>query len=267
MSEQVQARQGMPQVRRIGVGDILDALAAGLADVRAAPAYGLFFGGLYAGAGLAIVLLAYAYGMAYLAYPLGIGFALIGPFAATGLYEVSRRRAAGRALDWAGVLGVIWAQRNRQLGFMAFVTLFVLWIWMYQVRLWLAIFLGFRTPSTLAGFLEVVFTTPEGLAFLAVGHVVGALLALVLFSITVVSFPLLLERELDVVTAMITSVRSVVTSPGPMIGWAACVTALLILAMAPAFLGLVVVLPVLGHTTWHLYKKLVVPPEGVQERV
>ena len=255
------ARRIDPVVRTIGAADIVDALAAGLRDFRAAPLYGLFFGGLYAVGGILIVLSAYALNMSYLAYPLGIGFALIGPFIATGLYEVSRRLESGEPLSWGGVLGVIFAQRNRQLSWMAFVTLFVLWVWMYQVRLLVALILGYKTPATLDGFLDIIFTTPEGLTFLAVGHVVGALLALVLFSLTVVSFPLLLDRNIDFVTAMITSVRSVVTNPRPMISWAAVVVILLIIAMAPSFLGLFVVLPVLGHTTWHLYRKLVAPEE------
>jgi uncharacterized membrane protein len=130
---------------------------------------------------------------------------------------------------------------------------------MYQVRLLLALFLGFRSFTSLNEFLSVVLTTPDGLVFLLVGNVIGALLALILFSLTVVSFPLLLDREVDFITAMITSVRAVATSPIPMIGWAATVVVLLLLAALPLFLGLIVILPVLGHTTWHLYRKIVAP--------
>ena len=105
----------------------------------------------------------------------------------------------------------------------------------------------------------MVLTTNEGLLFLAIGNCVGAALALVLFSLTVVSFPLLLERDVDFVTAMITSVRAVVTSPGPMIGWAAAIVLLLAISALPYFLGLVVTLPMLGHATWHLYRRMVAP--------
>ncbi|NIA70673.1 DUF2189 domain-containing protein [Pelagibius litoralis] len=248
-----------PQVLTIGAGDIVDALGQGLRDFRAAPRFGLFFGGVYALGGMLIVLTASALGMSYISYPLAVGFALIGPFVAVGLYEVSRRREAGEALDWPGVLGVVFAQRKRELGWMAFVSLFVLVVWMYQVRILIALFIGLRAPTTMDAFVSVVLGTPEGLMFLAIGHVIGAAMALVLFSLTVVSFPLLLERELDFVTAMITSVRAVVTNPVPMIGWAFVIMILLMIAIGPFFIGLFVALPILGHTTWHLYRKLVAP--------
>ncbi len=121
--------------------------------------------------------------------------------------------------------------------------------------------MGLRSFASFNEFITEVISTPEGLLFLAVGHAVGAILSLILFSLTVISFPLLLEDDRDFITAMITSVRAVVTSPVPMIGWALVVTVTLIISMAPAFAGLVITLPVLGHTTWHLYKKCVAPPE------
>ena len=252
-------RRPDPVVRPIGIGDITEALAQGLRDFQAAPAYGLFFGAVYAAGGLLIVACASVLGMSYLAYPMAAGFALIGPFVAVGLYEVSRRRERGEPLRFGEVLGVIVAQGRRELGWMAFVTLFVFVIWMYQVRLLLALFLGFRSFASLQEFITMVTTTPDGVMFLLVGNVIGALLALILFSLTVVSFPLLLERDVDFITAMITSVRAVTTSPLPMIGWAAVIVALLIIAALPFFLGLLVVLPVLGHTTWHLYRRIVAP--------
>jgi uncharacterized membrane protein len=252
-------RRADPQIRTVAVRDIAEAVAAGLRDFQAAPFYGLAFGALYALGGLAVVVLTVAAGVGYLAYPMAAGFALLGPFVAVGLYEVSRRREAGAPLSWRAVLGTIVAQRHRELGWMAFVTLFVFVVWMYQVRLLIALFLGLRSFSSLQEFLLVVTTTPEGWLFLVIGHLVGAALSLVLFSLTVVSFPLLLDRDVDFVTAMITSVRAVVTSPLPMIGWAATIVLLLIVASLPGFLGLVIVLPVLGHATWHLYRRIVVP--------
>ena len=114
-------------------------------------------------------------------------------------------------------------------------------------------------PAGARGVLNVVLTTNEGVLFLAIGNLDGAVLSLILFSLTVVSFPLLLEREVDFITAMITSVRATVTSPAPMIGWAAVIVILLVVSAMPLFLGLVVTLPVLGHTTWHLYRRIVVP--------
>jgi len=133
-------------------------------------------------------------------------------------------------------------------------------MWMYQVRMLMALFLGLHASfTTLQQFINVVLSTNEGLAFLLVGNVEGAVLSLILFSLTVVSFPLLLDRDVDFVTAMITSVRAVVMNPLPMIGWAAVIVVLLIVSALPFFTGLLVTLPVLGHTTWHLYRRIVEP--------
>jgi uncharacterized membrane protein len=247
-----------PVVRSIKGADVAEALAAGLRDFQAAPLFGLFFGGLYAAGGLLIVAAIWSWGMIYLAYPLAAGFALIGPFVAVGLYEVSRLREAGEPITWAKVLGCVFAQSKRELGWMSLVCVFIFMMWMYQVRLLLALFFGFE-PVTADTFLQTLFRTPEGWLFLAIGHADGAVLSLVLFSLTVVSFPLLLERDVDFITAMITSVRAVTKNPVPMLVWALVVVVLLIAACLPAFLGLFLVLPVLGHATWHLYRRLVAP--------
>lgn len=254
-----------PVVRSITPAEILDALAAGLRDFRAAPQFGLFFGAIYAFGGLFVVWGAFIAGLGYLAYPAAAGFALLGPFVAVGLYEVSRRREAGLPLAWGPILSSMFAQSAREFGWMAFVTLFIFVIWMYQIRMLLAIFLGFKPFASLQEFVTVVTGTPEGLMFLAAGHIDGAVLSLVVFSLTVVSFPLLLERDVDFVTAMITSVRAVTKSPGPMLAWGVIVVALLVLAIVPAFAGLPIVLPVLGHTTWHLYRRLVAPEAPIAE--
>lgn len=247
-----------PVVRTIAARDIAEALAEGLRDFQARPAYGLLFGAVYAFGGIFIVASFTALGMGYLAYPLAAGFALIGPFVAVGLYEISRRRESGAPVS----ISEVWrAMRSRpEIGWMAFVTLFIFLVWMYQVRLLMALFLGINASfATMRDFFTHVLTTSEGLVFLMVGNAVGAVLSLILFSLTVVSFPLLLERDVDFVTAMITSVRAVVASPGPMIGWAAIIVMLMIVSALPAFLGLLVTLPILGHTTWHLYRRIVAP--------
>jgi uncharacterized membrane protein len=247
-----------PVVLRISAADVIDALGKGLRDFQALPLYGLAIGGLFAAGGILIVSCISALGMSYLAYPLAAGFALIGPFAAVALYEVSRQREAGKAPS----LDAIWSaiRKRGEIGWMAFVTLFIFIMWMYQVRFLMALFLGLHASfSTIREFINVVFSTNEGLAFLIAGNVEGAVLSLILFSLTVVSFPLLLDREVDFVTAMITSVRAVVMNPAPMIGWAAVIVVLMIVSALPFFLGLLVTLPVLGHTTWHLYRRVVAP--------
>ena len=247
-----------PVVRRITTADIAEALTQGLRDFQAKPLYGLAFGAVYVLGGITILMCLTAFGMVYLAYPLAAGFALIGPFVAIGLYEVSRRREMKEPISF----GAIWSAitSRAEIGWMAFVTLFFFVIWMYQVRLLIALLLGLNASfSSMREFLTVVLTTNEGLLFLAIGNLDGAALSLILFSLTVVSFPLLLEREVDFVTAMVTSVRAVVASPGPMIGWAAIIVVLLIVSALPYFLGLLVTVPVLGHTTWHLYRRIVAP--------
>ena len=247
-----------PVVRRIGPSDIAEALVRGMRDFQTAPLYGLAIGGFYAVGGIVILLCLTAFGMIYLAYPLAAGFALIGPFVAIGLYEVSRRLEAKQPLSVRAIWSTVTSRS--EIGWMAFVTLFIFVIWMYQVRLLIALLIGLNASfSSLREFLTVVLTTNEGLVFLLAGNLVGAALSLILFSLTVVSFPLLLDRDVDFVTAMVTSVRSVVTSPLPMIGWAAVIVMLLIVSALPYFLGLLVTLPVLGHASWHLYRRIVEP--------
>jgi uncharacterized membrane protein len=252
-----------PSVAEITVGDVNQAWMEGIRDFRAAPAYGLAFGAAYAIGGLLILLSATALDLTYLVYPLAGGFALLGPFAAVGLYEVSRRQERGLPLSWRAVMRVILEQRNRQIVWMGFVTLFFFVFWLYVVQLMIALFLGSQSFASLHEFLTAATTTPEGILFLLLGNGIGAILSIVLFAVTFVSFPLLLDRDMDFVTAMLTSIRAAVTNPLPAIGWAITVVLLLILASLPFFLGLVVVLPVLGHTTWHLYRKLV-PYRGGQ---
>jgi Predicted integral membrane protein len=260
-SGQAAARPGstMPRFRKATFEDVRASLAEGWADFRAEPLFGLFFGGIYAAGGLAMLYVLVRIGAPWMIIPLAIGFPLIAPFVAVGLYEISRRRAAGEPVSRAGVLAHVFRQRERQLGWMAFVVLFIFWVWIYQVRLLLALFLGFKSFSSLDAFLTIVTTTPEGFGFLAVGTLVGTVLAAILFSTTVMALPLLMEREVDFVTAMIASVAAVVAAPGPMLAFGAIVGAATLAALVPGFLGLLLVLPVFGHATWRLYARTVEP--------
>ncbi|WP_419910104.1 DUF2189 domain-containing protein [Hoeflea sp.] len=244
----------MPEVKAVSFATLRGALKAGIDDFLKAPLFGLFFGGIYAVGGWLIIASLIYLNMPWMIIPLAIGFPLIGPFIAVGLYEVSRRIAAGKPLVWSEVLLVMFHQRERQLSWMAFVVLFVFWLWIYQVRLLLALFLGFKSVSTFPKFIEVVTSTQEGLLFLGVGTISGAILSFVMFSATVISMPLLLDRELDFVSAMICSFKTVFKSPVPMLSWGVMVVVLAFVGMAPAFVGLIVILPILGHATWHLYE-------------
>ncbi|WP_108659958.1 DUF2189 domain-containing protein [Acuticoccus kandeliae] len=244
-------------INTVTFADLRAALGAGVRDFLRAPLMGLFFGGIYALAGLFIVYALTALHAPYWVIPAAIGFPLIGPFVAVGLYEISRTLEAGTPLTWRHVLLVMFESRKRELAWMAFVVLFIFWFWMYQVRLWLAIFLRMQSFSSVEAFVVVVTTTPEGLAFLTVGTLVGAALATVLFSVTVIAIPLMLDHDPDFITAMIASVRTVLQNKVVMLAWGAFVAITLIAAMLPLFLGLLVALPVLGHATWHLYRRAV----------
>ncbi|MEL6278446.1 MAG: DUF2189 domain-containing protein [Pseudomonadota bacterium] len=247
-----------PGVRSVGWSDISGALRQGVGDFLAAPLFGLFFGGVFAVGGWALLACVAVWDTPWAILPLAIAFPLLGPFAAVGLYEVSRRLTTGEPLNWSEVLTVVLRQKDRQLAWMGFVTLFIFWMWAYQVRLLLALFLGFASFSSFDGFMTAVLTTENGLTFLAVGTVIGAILSLGLFSVTVISMPLLVDRDYDIITAIVTSVTAVRRSPIVMLAWGACVTLAMLAAMAPAFLGLFVVLPILGHATWRLYERAIV---------
>ncbi len=245
-----------PTIQQIGTDDVYDALKLGWQDFRAEPKFGLFFGGVYAVAGLFIFLQLFVLGQSLWIFPLAFAFPLIGPFAAIGLYEVSRRREQGLPQNWSEILEVVRNQRHGQLPSMAFVVLFVFMAWIWLAHLIFALFMG-RFGTAIYSDIGSVLTSVNGISMLIFGTLIGGAIALVLFSITAVSLPLLLEREVDFVTAMITSVSVVRENTVPMLHWAWIVVAVLVVGMIPLFLGLVVALPVLGHGTWHLYRKTI----------
>ncbi|WP_425080100.1 DUF2189 domain-containing protein [Ruegeria denitrificans] len=254
-------QQAMPNVNRVTVDDITASLKAGFSDFLARPVMSGFFGLFFAVFGILLVWALIWLGQIWMIIPAIVGFPLIAPFVAAGLYEMSRRLQKGESFGWSEILTVMANQRKREMGWMAFVTLFIFWVWIYQVRLWLAIILQNASFSDFDGFLNAVFFTPQGWIFLAVGTCVGAFLSAVLFSVTVVAMPLLLDRETNFISAMLTSLRVVSESPVVMLGWAAIISVTMLLSLVPAFLGLVFTLPILGHTTWHLYQRAVAPVE------
>ncbi|MEL6736054.1 MAG: DUF2189 domain-containing protein [Pseudomonadota bacterium] len=245
------------QVRAVTTQDVKDALRAGVSDFFRRPVLSAFFGVVYALFGIVFILGLLVFDKVWMTVPAGVGFPLIAPFLAVGLYEMSRRYKAGEGFTWSQIFTVIFKQQRREFGWMAFVTLFVFWVWMYQIRLLLALFLQWQSFSTLDGLVTIITTTTNGMLFLAVGTIVGALLATALFSLTVISMPLLLDKNVDFVSAMIISIKTVQASPVVLLGWGATIAVLVFLALLPAFLGVIVVLPILGHTTWHLYKRAI----------
>ena len=247
-----------PIVRTVGLGDILEAVADGLRDFRAAPLYGLFIGGVYTFGGWILILLLVQFGLPFLVYPLAAGFAFVAPFIATAFYAVSRSRERNEPLSWGKLLGSVRGAAGRDLGWMALVTGFSLFIWMDIAALLFFGFLGLKSQSA-TELLREIFTTPMGLLFLVIGNSVGATLAMAVFSISVTSFPMLYDRDIDFVTAMITSVKVVLNNPVPMMVWCATIAALIGVSLLSGLVGLLVVLPVLGHASWHLYRRAIEP--------
>ncbi len=240
--------------RTLSKDDLKAVLRQGWEDFRAAPAFGLFFALIYVLGGLGLWFGLGAAGQPVWFIPIAAGFPLFAPFAAVGLYEVSRRREAGEPLSWGPVLSALKGRGDGQLALMAVLVLIVFGFWIILAR---GIFALFMARSGI-GFESIgLLWSAGGVSMLVLGSLVGAAIALFLFSITVISLPMLLDREVDFVTAMITSVEAVRVNPKVMLLWAGLIAALLFAAMLPAFLGLIIVLPVLGHATWHLYRRAI----------
>jgi uncharacterized membrane protein len=249
----------LPGIRRIKATDLKDVLARGLSDFEAYRSDVVFLCLMYPIIGIALVWLTFGYDMLPLVFPLAFGFALVGPVAAVGLYEMSRRREQGLPASWADAFGAI-----RSPGFgailvlgLVLLTIFLLWLfaanWIYQITL------GPEPPVSIGAFIRDVFTTSGGWSMITVGLGVGVLFAFLVLAISVVSFPLLLDRDVGLDVAVWTSIRAVAANPGPMLLWGLIVAGSLLIGSIPAFLGLIFVLPVLGHATWHLYRKVVEP--------
>lgn len=245
----------MPLAVPIGFGDLRAALRNGWADLRAAPAYGLGFGLFYALAGWALIaaLLRQDYGA--LVVPALAGFLLFGPFAALGLYEVSRRREAGLALSPGPVLLAFRRHGGTQIALFGLYLVFVTLLWLKAAAFLYAIEFGLE-PLSFGDLLVTVLTTWEGWRFALLGHAVGAVFAGLVFATSLCALPLLLARDLDVVTATIASLRAVWLNPRPMLAWGLLVAGLMLAAAATGLLGLVVVLPLVGHATWHLHRRI-----------
>ena len=240
--------------RDLSLTDLREALAAGWRDFAAAPLFGLFFAGIYVGGGLFLAYALLAWGEATWLIPAAAGFPLIAPFIAVGLYEVSRRREAGLPLQWGAVLGALRGRGDEQIVSMGVIVFVAFGFWLMVAH---GIFAIFLAESGIGSESLEIFRTGAGLAMLAVGSVVGGLMALAFYAITVMSLPMLVDREVDFLTAIIVSLATVRSNTGVMMAWAMLIGATLFVAMLPLFLGLLVALPVFGHATWHLYRRVV----------
>jgi uncharacterized membrane protein len=245
-----------PRVRRIGISDLRDALAKGLDDFRAMPTHSLFLIVIYPIVGLILLRFTFGYAMLPVIFPLVAGFALIGPLAALGLYELSRRRELGLGPSW-DALKAFHLSRVGAIALLGAVlmVIFIAWLIAAMMIYW-DIFRDWA-PLSFKDFIHNIFETPSGQKLILVGCGVGFVFALVAFAISVVSFPLLVDRNISVGSAVLTSVKAVARNPLTMALWGLIVAAALVLGSLPILVGLAVVLPVLGHATWHLYRKVV----------
>jgi uncharacterized membrane protein len=245
-----------PMVHRIGIADLRDVLRKGFEDFGAYRTDVIFLCLAYPVAGLVLSRLVMGNGLFPLLFPLVSGFAIIAPFFAVGLYEMSRRREKGIDGGWADAFGVASSPALGSIVAMGLLLAALLALWLFAAHFIYLLTLGPNAPASLEAFAHDVLTTPAGWTMTAVGIGVGFLFALVAATISVVSFPLLLDRDVGVITAITTSVRVVRTNPGPMAMWGLIIAGSLVLGAVPLLLGLAIVLPVLGHATWHLYRKV-----------
>lgn len=249
-------------VRSINVGDLGQALNRGLTDFASYRTDVVMMCLIYPVVGLVLYHLVTGYEMLPLLFPLASGFALIGPIAGMGLYEMSRRREEGHTVDWGTAFGVL---RAPSFGAILTLTLlltaiFVLWLtaaaWIYESTM------RPELPASMASFVNDVLYTSGGHHLIAIGCGVGFLFAVLTLMISVISFPLLLDRDVGVDAAIWASIRACLKNPVTMTVWGMIVAAGLIIGSLPFFVGLIVVLPVLGHSTWHLYRRIVRPDTG-----
>jgi uncharacterized membrane protein len=247
----------LPAVRRIRPVDLGDVLRQGFDDFAAYRSDVVFLCIVYPVVGLILARAAFGGGLLPMLFPIASGFALVGPFAAAGLYEMSRRREQGRMARWAEAFAVVREPSFGTIAFLGLVLIALYFLWLVTAAAIYDVTLGPVPPASLGSFLGQVFGTAAGWALIVFGVGAGFLFALLVLAIGTVSFPLLLDRDAGLDTAIRTSVRAFTTNPDTMALWGLIVAAALVLGSIPLFVGLIVVMPVLGHATWHLYRKLI----------
>ncbi len=244
----------MPVARRLSNHDLQAALADGWADFRAAPVYGLVFGGAYALLGMGGLLMFALMGWTHLLFPAVTGFLLFGPFAALGLYDISRRRELGLAVEPGQVFMAFSCHGGTQIGLLGLFLVFSTIVWLKVATLIYALYFG-PAPMELGNLWNAVTGTFNGLQFAIIGMVAGGVIATVIFSLSVFAAPMLLDRDIDVVTAMMASLNAVRLNLRLMLAWGAMVAVVVGASILGGLVALAITLPWLGHATWHLYSR------------
>ena len=239
------------------MADLRDAVAKGIEDFNAVPTHAVFLGIIYAVLGLILFRLSFGYDVLPLVYPMLAGFTLLGPFAAIAFYELSRRRERGLDVSVGHLFEVFRSPSIGAIVRLGFVLMAIFFTWLIAAQTMYAQIMGGAVPASLEEFVRQILTTPAGQQLIVVGNAVGFLFAALVLVISVVSFPMLVDRNVGAATAVRTSVRAVIASPMTMATWGLFVTGALVVGSLPFFFGLAVVFPVLGHATWHLYRKTV----------
>ncbi|PRD44281.1 hypothetical protein C5748_06725 [Phyllobacterium phragmitis] len=255
-----------PQVRRIGVSDVVAVLRQGLDDFWDKPSHYVFLCLIYPIAGLVIARWTSGANTLPLLYPLMSGFALLGPLAAIGLYEISRRRELGLDTSWRYAFDVVRSPAIPSIMAVAALLFAIFIAWLLTAQALYGNLFGPMAADTISGFLRQVFATEQGLRLIVWGNLIGFVFAVVVLCTTVVTFPLLLDRDVGALVAVWTSIKTVLVNPVAMALWGLIVAALLVVGFVTLFAGLAVVIPVLGHATWHLYRRVVAPEASMQAR-
>jgi uncharacterized membrane protein len=244
-----------PTPRTLTFSNLTSSLKLGFHDFTAAPLIDLFFASFFVVAGLVMAWITYVTGTTFWLVLAVLGFPLIGTLAALGFYETSRRRIAGEPITFDAIAHIVWHHKNGQLPWLATIIVVIFLFWFFQGHMIFALFLGLAPMTNISSSLDV-FAGINGITMLGFGSIVGAIFAVLIFSLSVLGIPMLCDRDIDFITAMIRSIGAVRRNPVLYLAWGFFLAVVTLAAMVPLFLGLFIAMPILGHATWHLYKRV-----------